>query len=418
MKKIIVILFLISFSLLAAVETVDRIIAKVGRDIVLMSELQRHIKQMEQMEVFTQDITEMDVLRDIIESKLVFQTAKERDYQVDENRIRQIVESQISNQIAQLGSESALRNELRRFDMTISDLRDYYDQMIREQRLKEAIINSEIKRRIHVTELEIEEFYANNFDEMPLRPEMFEIGMILKKIEPSEKTRRATLTEINRIYDRIRSGRDFEDLASEFSDCPSRSIGGDLGFFGKGTMIKEFENAAFALKPGEISEVIETSFGFHIIKMEDRNEEEIRVRHILKMIQPTEADITETVEAMQDVLRLLRKGEDFYELAFLHSDDPTATEGGVIGEFTTDQYPELFKKHLMALNLGDFTELIREEEYIYIFGKLKVVPERAYSLEEIKDDLREYLVTLKQAEHYEKWISDLMLESYVEILLD
>jgi peptidyl-prolyl cis-trans isomerase SurA len=418
MRKLVLITVLVIVAALAFAETVDRIVAKVGRDVILQSDLDRHFHQIKQMEVDLEELSQMDVLRDIIESKLIFQTAKDKNYEIDEHRIRQMVDGQIKNQIAQVGSEDVLRKELRKFDMTLSDLRDYYTDMIREQRLREMIINNEIKRRINVTDLEIEDYYQDKLGELPLRPEMTEIGMIMKKIEPSERTQRAVLSEINRIYDRIREGKDFGELAKEFSDCPSKSLGGDLGFFGKGTMIKEFEEVAFTLKPGEISDIVETQFGFHIIKMEDIDDEEIRVRHILKMIQPLESDVNEAVETMQNVLERLKDGEDFGKLAETYSDDPTSEKGGVIGQFSEDNYPEMFKEHIVPLDIGEYTETIREDEYIYLFGKLRLVPEREYRLEEVKEELREYLISMKQADQYEEWINEIMKNSYVEILID
>jgi len=218
MRKLVLITVLVIVAALAFAETVDRIVAKVGRDVILQSDLDRHFHQIKQMEVDLEELSQMDVLRDIIESKLIFQTAKDKNYEIDEHRIRQMVDGQIKNQIAQVGSEDVLRKELRKFDMTLSDLRDYYTDMIREQRLREMIINNEIKRRINVTDLEIEDYYQDKLGELPLRPEMTEIGMIMKKIEPSERTQRAVLSEINRIYDRIREGKDFGKLGKECSD--------------------------------------------------------------------------------------------------------------------------------------------------------------------------------------------------------
>ena len=414
---LILIIMTISVSLMTA-EVVDQIIAKVGRDVILRSDLQMQILQMHQIGILTEDMTEIDILNDMIESRLILQTAKERDYRLDEHRIRQTVESQINNQIARFGSEAAMREELRKVGMSLSDLREYYDQMIREQRLKEMFIRNEIISRIHITDAEVEEYYHENLDELPLRPEMIEIGMIRKEIEASERTKRRVLGEINRIYDKLREGTDFGTLAREHSDCPSAQRNGDLGFFGRGTMIKEFEDVAFNLKPGEISRVVETQFGYHIIKMEERDDEDIRVRHILKIIEPTEDDISGLVSLMDNLLERLRDSENFSELAEAYSDDPSASRGGVIGEFQEEDYPEMFASHLERLDLGEFTNVIREENNLYIFGKLRRVPERPFMIEEIRDELKEFLYSQRQVDHYERWINNLRENSYVEILVD
>ena len=415
MKQIIlVIMIILAVSLLTA-EVMDYIVAKVGREVILRSDLDRQMAQMEQIYEMTPDLTEIDVINDMIESRLILQTARDRNYSLDEFRIRQMVDNQINHQISVYGSESALREELRKAGLSMSELRKFYDEMIREQRLKEMIIQNEITSRIHITEAEIEEYYEDNLHELPLRPESIELGMIRKEIVPSERTKRRILGEINRIYDLIREGDDFSDLAREHSDCPSSVNGGDLGFFARGTMIKEFEDVAFDLKPGEISKIVETHFGYHIIKMEEREGDEIRVRHILKMIEPSDSDVTGVVELMDDILLQLRDGGDFKQLAEIYSDDDSARSGGVIGEFVEDDYPQMFESQLQDIGIGEYTDVIREDNNLYIFGKLSILPERPFRLEEIREELREYLHTLKQIDHYDRWVNNLWEESYVEI---
>jgi len=392
-------------------------VAKVGSDIILQSEFENHRKQLEQMGQLPEGTTDLDILNDMVESKLIIQSAKDKDYEVDEFRIRQMVNSQIDVQINRFGSESAFRRELSNAGMTLSQLRSFYEEMIREQRLREMIIQNEIKSKVNVSDIDIEEYYYENFDDLPLRPEKIEIGLIRVDIKPTDSTLKAVRKEINRIYDRVREGKDFAELAREYSDCPSSSIGGDLGFFGRGTMLREFEDVAFSLKPGEISGIIESSFGYHIIKMEEKDEEDIRVRHILKMIKPTEEDISSTVEIVKGIHEELMQGADFYEIAKKYSDDPSAEEGGIIGEYSADEYPESFKEYLDRIDVGEITEIIREEMSLFILSKNKFVAERPFLLDEVKEELKEYLLMHKQVDQFGKWIKELKDNSYVEILL-
>jgi len=415
MRKITLVIMIITALTLLKAEVVDYIVARVGREVILRSDLDKQMLQIEQIGAMTPDITEIDIINDMIESRLVLQTARDRNYRLDEFRIRQMIDNQIEHQISVYGSDTVLREELRKAGLSMSDLREFYDEMIREQRLKEMIIQNEITSRIHITEAEIEEYYEDNLHELPLRPESIELGMIRKDIVPSERTKRQILSDANRIYDLLREGEDFADLAKENSDCPSSANGGDLGFFARGTMIREFEDVAFELKPGEISKIVETQFGYHIIKMEEREGDEIRVRHILKIIEPSEDDVTTVEELMDNILLQIREGKDFQQLAELYSDDESAQKGGIIGEFVEDDYPEMFDTELISIDIGEYTEVIREDNNLYIFGKLARVPERPFRLEEVREELREYLHTLKQIEQYERWVNNLREESYVEI---
>lgn len=417
MKIIIYTLLLVLLTINANAEVVDRIVAKVGPEIILLSDLESYRNQMKQMGTLSEEMTDLDVLNDMIESMLILQLAKEKEYEVDNFRIRQMVNSQIESQYQRFGSEAAFREELRRAGMTISQLREFYEETIREQQLRERIIQNEIRTKVNVRDIEVEEYYNENLHELPLRPEMTSIGMIRINITPSEATAKNKRKEINRIYDKLREGQDFAQLAKEHSDCPSSNAGGDLGFFGRGQMVGDFEEAAFALKPGEISSIIKTSFGYHIIKMEEREEEDIRVRHILKMMQYTEEDINETLERAKDIHTMLADGKDFFSLAKEYSEDPSAESGGVIGEFTENDYPELFNEYLQEIEVGEATPVIRIDDSVYILAKLKTVQERPYELEEVREELKEYLLMTKQVDQYSKFIKDLIEDSYIEILL-
>jgi len=400
-------------------EVVDKIVAKVGREIILRSDLDMRIQQLETAGILTQDISEYDILNQMIESKIIIQKAKQEEYEVDEYEARNLADKEIKRISAQFPSELEFKKELKKQELSVLDLKDYYVQMIIEQRLKEKIIQSEIKQKIHITEGEIEDYYVQHSDEIPVRPAMDQIGMIMITIKPSEETKEKALIEINKIKNRLDDGEDFTELAKTESDCASANSGGDLGFFGRGMMVKPFEEAAFAMQLGEISEVVETSFGFHIIKLEEKEGDEIRVRHILKKIEIDEDDIFSAENLMNNILEKLNNGEDFANLTKEYSeDDSSAANEGIIGEFTKEEYPEMFKEYLENLDYGEYTSVIKEGDVLYIFSKIKEVEERPFYFDEIYENLKEFVTSKKETELYENWMKELMKETYVEILLD
>jgi len=419
MKKYFILIFILIIFLLSA-EVLDEIVAKVGREIILKSDLEKRKQQLNAAGLISSEITDFDILNDMIETQMILQKAKEDNYEVDESRSRALAEQEIKNAASGFPSEVEFKRELKKeMGLTVFELKEFYIDMINEQGLKEQIITNEIKNKIHITEAEVEEYYHENKDEMPNRPEMDQLGMILKNIVPSAETRKKALLKINKIKDKLNEGEDFSEMAKEFSECPSAAAGGNLGFFGKGEMVKPFDEVAFALIPGEISEVVETDFGFHLIKVNEKKEEEVNAGHILIKIEPTEEDVTAITQLMEDVLERLNNDEDFYELAKIYTDDDSsAVRSGVIGEFPKDGYPELFKEHLEKLDYGEYTELIREGDVLYIFGKLKKIDERPFQYHEIYDRLREIVISQKEVDLYEEWIKELIKERYVEILLE
>jgi parvulin-like peptidyl-prolyl isomerase len=123
---------------------------------------------------------------------------------------------------------------------------------------------------VKVTEPEMRSFYETTKDSLAIKPVSWKLGMIMREIKPGKDAATAKLNELKEIERRLQSGEDFAALASSESDCPSKEVGGDLGFFSRGMMVKPFENAAFALNIGEVSEIVETQFGYHLIKLEEK----------------------------------------------------------------------------------------------------------------------------------------------------
>ncbi|MBS6063298.1 peptidylprolyl isomerase [Criibacterium bergeronii] len=134
------------------------------------------------------------------------------------------------------------------------------------EQMKENFINqyaiNKIMQEATVTDEEVEKFYKDNEEEFG-ESNMVKASHILVE----------DLEEAKKIKSELDDGADFADLAQEYSSCPSKDKGGDLGFFGKGAMVKEFEDAAFAMEVGEISEPVKTQFGYHIIKVTDKKVE-------------------------------------------------------------------------------------------------------------------------------------------------
>jgi peptidyl-prolyl cis-trans isomerase SurA len=416
MKKIlIVVLVLMSVSVFA--ELLDQIVAKVGRDIILRSDMEKRTQQLQAAGMLTPDISDTDILNDMIESKVIIQKAQKDEYETDDFKIKSLAEQQIKQISSQFTTEREFVNELKKAELTVIELKEYYILMLTEQSLRDQIIGKEITGKVNITEAEVEEFYEEKKDEVPLRPAMDKIGMIMRTMKPGKETKNKALKVINKIKDKLNEGVEFNEIIAASDEFGI--TGGDLGFFGKGTMVASFEEAAFNLIPGEISDVTETPFGYHLIKCEEKKGGEIRVSHVLKEVTPDEKDIVATNELMSEISTKLQNGDDFFELAKTYSeDDSTAVRGGVIGEFEKENYPELFKTYLSNLEYGTYSKVVEETGSLYIFGKLELVEERAYTYFEMYDKLRELVKAKKETELYEKWISELLQESYTEIFLN
>ncbi len=167
--------------------------------------------------------------------------------------------------------------------------------------------------------------------------------------------------QIDDLLARIRAGGNLADLAREHSDCPSKQQGGSLGIFGRGQMTPPFEKAAFALKEGDVSEVVETEFGFHIIQ---RNRiERVRASHILLSYQGAQgAGAARTKEQAkklaEQLLADLKGGKDFAAVARENSDCPSSRQGGDLGTFGRGQMVPEFERAAFALQTGQVSEVV------------------------------------------------------------
>ncbi len=258
--------------------------------IILDKQINRFDIQVSPKEVATKMINEPP---EMITTYEAFQT----DGQFDKNKYLQALQNpQIDWTWLSGYYEQLLRYEkLRSFvnaDVIITDQIVIEDFIKKETKVKADIIVFAADQidSVYVSDEEIAEYYdknRGNYKENPQRKYRY----VTIPLVPSPEDRKAAEDKINKIYEFAISGEDFAELAREYSEGPSGPEGGDLGYFTKGKMVKEFEDAAFALKINGVSEPVKTQFGWHIIKATDfrtneNGEEEMRASHILIKVEP------------------------------------------------------------------------------------------------------------------------------------
>lgn len=419
MKKIVFFFLLLFLSINLFSEQVDFIVAKVGREIILLSDLMKQINQMKSAQMWNDNITETDVLVDMIENKLIIQKARELNIRIDEKRINTSAEAQLNQVKTQFPTEDDFFRELRNAGLLQSDLRRYYQEMFTENFLKEKLIQTEIRSRINLTDSDIYDFYLVQRDSLALKPETYEIAMILRIPGPSQETEREALKKIELIQKKISQGEDFATLAMQFSECPSSQMGGDLNYFTRGMMVKEFEDAAFKLQINQVSPIIKTSFGYHLIKLTDKKDDEIRASHILVMLNESPDDIERERLFINNLHSKLVNGTSFDSLAFVYShDEDSKSKYGVIGTLTTDEFPQWFSSEITALGIGEFTDVLEYQNMFYIFRKNRSFDPRPLDFNEVRSFLREVLMRKRQMQLYEQWMENLKKEIYVHIYED
>ncbi len=205
---------------------------------------------------------------------------------------------------SQLPYDLLLEQVRQEAEVTMDDVREDFIKRNDKADVKVIFFDPKKIDSVTITDEDIEQYYNDNKDNYKKNPSS-RFDYVKFEIKPSEADEQAVLKQVNEIHERAVSGEDFAELAREYStDASNADQGGDLGFFGKGRMVPEFEAVAFELKPGEISEPVKTNFGWHIIKLVDTRvnedkETEVKASHILldiKASELTKIDIREKAE--------------------------------------------------------------------------------------------------------------------------
>ncbi|MFC1516433.1 peptidylprolyl isomerase [Thermodesulfobacteriota bacterium] len=209
-----------------------------------------------------------EILETLISKELLYQESQKNGINVEDDTVNM----QMNTLKARFPGEVEYKKALEQMALTETDLKLEITKGLAIQKL----IDQEIVQKIEIPDKEIKAFYDGNPGSFK-KPEQVKASHILIKVEPEadDEKKAAARKKLEDIRVKIEKGGDFEALAKEYSEGPSSSNGGDLGYFGRGQMVKPFEEAAFALKPGEVSDVVETRFGYHLIKVVEKKPETI-----------------------------------------------------------------------------------------------------------------------------------------------
>ena len=306
---------------------IDKIIAVVGEKPILYSELQAQVQQIQAQNGVVDTNLKCAILEDIILQKLLLNQAEKDSIEVTDAQVDQELDKKIRFFVNQIGSVEELEKYLGK---SITQIKDDFKDRIREQLLVQQM-QSKLAGEIKVSPAEVKEFYNKiPKDSLPFVESEIQVAQILRKppINIAEKERvRKELTDIRQ---KILDGKSFASMAAFYSeDVGSAAKGGELGFVGRGDLVPEFEAAAFELKGKEISPVIESTYGFHIIQLIERRGETINVRHILLSPKPSATDLDKARIQLDSVLREVRLGTiSFEEAANKFSDDAESKNNG------------------------------------------------------------------------------------------
>jgi len=402
-------------------QVIDKVVAVVGGEPILLSELQSRLQFyaiQNQIDPKSPDL-QKKILDLLINEKLILAKAIEDSITVTDDELRQQLDERIKEIVQQYGSEARVE-EL--YGMSVNRMKREYRDEMRKELLKAKLQRTKFAN-IAVTRREVEEFFRAYRDSLPEVPEEVEVSHIYVTTKISREVKAASYDKAKAILDSIKAGGDFAALARRYSEDPgSAAHGGDLGWARRGDFVKEFEEAAFALKEGQLSDVVETSLGYHIIQLIERRGEAIHPRQILIKMERRQADDDSTIAFLRSLKARAEAGESFSELAKKYSEDEeSASLGGDLGTLSVEQLQPEFLNTVKALSTGqisDPSKVTLSKGYGYHIVLLrKRTPAHKISLEQDWKRLEQYALGYKRNNEYNAWLEELRKSIYWEIRL-
>jgi peptidyl-prolyl cis-trans isomerase SurA len=346
---------------------------------------------------------------------------------VNEGQVDSELDRRIGMFINQFGSQEKMEEF---YDKTLSEIKAELHDIIVEQLLAQQV-QQEIVATVTVTPSEIKSFYKNMpKDSIPLIKTEYEIAQIVKKPPVSIEEKIRVKQQLLDLRARILAGENFSTLAILYSEDPgSAKKGGELGFYGRGQLYPEFEAVGFKLKDGEVSEIVETEAGYHIIQMIERKGDYINVRHILLIPKVSPYDLMLARNELDSIANLIRNDSVTFEWAveeFSDADDKNS--GGLLInpytgsiKFEPEQLDAQVSFTIEKMVVGTISNPVpmktEDQKDAYRILKLveKTPPHRA-NLEDDYSRIQDWALQQKQMDEINNWINEKAKETYVRII--
>ena len=430
MKKISLLIF--SFQIftlpLLAQEMVEGVVAVIGDKAILKSEIEQQYLQLKASDLTNANLR-CEVMEELMFQKLLSHQAEIDSLEVTEDEINDAIDQRIDYFVSQIGSEKKLEDY---FGKTIAQIREEFQTIFKEQRLAQRM-ESKITSGVKVTPQEVLKFYNKiPEDSLPLFPEEIYLSQLVvyPKVDKSERER--ITKKLNGFKQRVQNGEDFAFLASLYSDDPgSAKVGGDLGFVKKGKLVPKFESVAFRLQEGELSDVVETKFGFHLIQMVNRRGQQFNIRHILIKPNISSNAVEKAKTKLDSIIQFMAKDTlSFEQLAIKYSEDESKNNGGVIVNPQTGSSSFVLEE--LEFSVSSTIDGLKENEYskptvfvsfdgrkgCRIINVDRIIEEHQANLKEDYDRIQSVALQEMKAQALNEWKKDKLKETYIDIKKD
>ena len=428
---IILALFLSAWNKTNAQDTaiVDQIIGQVGSEIILLSDVEGELKRLQAYQQQLPPDIRCVILENILIQRLMVNQAKLDSVEVSDDEVAQQIDARIANIMSYLrGDRDAFIQQYGKTPEEVhDDMEDDMRNMLLEEKMRGEILNS-----INITPSEVKAYFESiPKDSLPFYSSEVEVSEVVIAPKANSVSKAKAFQELDSIRTLIEGGADFGTMAIKYSDDPgSGPQGGDLGWSTRGKFVPEFEAAAFNLNLNEISPVIETQFGYHIIQLLDRKGSRLLLRHILIIPEVEQSDVDATIAKLDSIKTLIDADSMTFQEAvqkFSDKDEQSFNNGGrIINQVngTTffevkDLDPDVYFA-IADMEVGDISAPIeyltarQETKYRIVRLNSKTPPHRA-NLQQDYAKIQELAKNFKKNDYLSNWLDTKISETFVEI---
>jgi peptidyl-prolyl cis-trans isomerase SurA len=402
--------------------TTDRIVAKVGDEVILASELKTALDfvkiQSEQPAIPDTALTHQ-ILDQLIEDRLVLNEAKRETINVTKSEIDNEVETSIRELISRFPSPADFEKALTQEGLTERALRDRYREDTKNRLTVQKLLAKKGLTNIYISPSETKRFYQEKKDSIAVVPGNVSLAHILFRIMPTPDAEQNGQKKSLEIYDILLRGGDFEEVARSFSEDKNTSArGGYLGELQRGTLFEPIDSVLFLMKPGDISPPLRSPMGYQIFQVLGKSKSSVKVNHILIKVPITRADTLQAKKFAQSVRLKILAGADFDTLARLYSDDPeTREQGGFLGQFLIKGLMPPFGPVVEKMHTGEVSEPVLSEHGFHLIKVLEKQEDKILSYEEMQEKIKNYLYQEQLANRLKDYLDRVSGRTFVAKLI-
>ncbi len=428
--KSILAVFIISMASFSAgygqARIIDRIVAVVGEFHVLQSDIESMYLQNKAQGITTGGDMKCDILEGFLSQKLMVNQAKIDSIEISESTVEMQLDSRLQYFTSMIGSVDALEEY---FNKSIIEIKEDMRESVREQMITQQM-QSTITADVTVTPSEIRDYYNSlERDSIPFINSKVEINQIILYPPDDDEAIFEVKQRLLDLRRRIIDGEKFNTLAVLYSEGPTAPDGGDLGYFGRAEMDPAFTKSAFSLKEGGVSTIVESAFGYHLIQLIDRREDQVHARHILMRPRPNPENLRNTRNKLDSISNEIQHDTLTFELAarMFSEDKHTAVNGGLMvnpvdntTQFELDHLKPEEYTSLRDLEVGDMTEIIEstDENQKKIYKIIKIRSQSEPHRATIRQDymiLMSMAMANKKDKVFQEWLDEKMLDTYIMV---